>query len=249
MASAENGFIKEEVAVRLMATRLIVVFLLSTAAACQDEWPRVACEALAGAGLCFASKVLNGTWCPATCKSTSCLTSTTTTTTTITTTTMETRAAAPLDFSAILDLHNDLRRRHGAADLHWSIRLQETARAVAQKCKFRHSGLGNGENLFALVGQVPADLGVQATRAWYAEKDRYSFANPGFSPRTGHFTQVVWKSTRQLGCWEEKSCRTLEPGPFLSSLRGAQLGFVVCEYFPPGNALWAFPDNVVDTHH
>lgn len=243
MASVENGFIKEEVAVWLMAARLIVVFLLGTlsplgtAAACQDEWPRVACEALAGAGLCSASEALNGTWCPATCKSSSCQTSTTKTTTAIT--------ATP-DFSAILDLHNDLRRQHGAADLHWSLSLQEAARAVAQKCEFRHSRLGNGENLFALLGQVTADLGVQATRAWYAERDRYSFDNPGFSPSTGHFTQVVWKHTRQLGCWEEKSCRSLEPWLSLSSLRGARIGFVVCEYSPPGNVMGTFSENVAD---
>lgn len=240
MASVENDFIKEEVAVPLMAARLTALFLLSTAAACQDEWPRVACEALAGAGLCSASEALNGTWCPATCKSTSCQTSTTTTTTATTVT--------AADSHAILDLHNDFRRQHGAVDLHWSFSLQEAARAVAQKCEFRHSRLGNGENLFALVGQVTSDLGAQATRAWYAEGDKYSFASPGFSPRTGHFTQVVWKRTRQLGCWEEKSCRSLEPWLSSSSLRGAaRIGFVVCEYFPPGNVLGTFSENVADT--
>lgn len=28
----------------------------------------------------------------------------------------------------------------------------------------------------------------------------YNFTMPGFSPGAGHFTQVVWKSSSQLGC-------------------------------------------------
>jgi hypothetical protein len=34
----------------------------------------------------------------------------------------------------------------------------------------------------------------------YNEVQYYSWSNPGFSQNTGHFTQVVWKSTSQLGC-------------------------------------------------
>ena len=36
---------------------------------------------------------------------------------------------------------------------------------------------------------------------WYEEVHEYDFDKPtGFSTRTGHFTQVVWKATTEVGC-------------------------------------------------
>lgn len=37
---------------------------------------------------------------------------------------------------------------------------------------------------------------------WYDEVTNpgYNFANGGFSGGTGHFTQVVWKGSTELGC-------------------------------------------------
>lgn len=58
-----------------------------------------------------------------------------------------------------------------------------------------HSGGPYGENLAAgyVGGKSPVD-------AWYNEISLYDYSNPGFSEAAGHFTQVVWKSTSQLGC-------------------------------------------------
>ena len=42
------------------------------------------------------------------------------------------------------------------------------------------------------VGQEPTD-------AWYNEVKQYNYNQPGFSMATGHFTQLVWKSSRRLG--------------------------------------------------
>jgi len=46
---------------------------------------------------------------------------------------------------------------------------------------------------------------------------------------TGHFTAMVWKATRRLGC-AKGNC----PGQNLW----------VCQYDPPGNMMGAFPQNV-----
>lgn len=50
---------------------------------------------------------------------------------------------------------------------------------------------------------------------------------PGFSSGTGHFTQVVWKSSRQVAC-------------AIADCRGGTIfqqpsKYVVCRYSPPGN--------------
>jgi hypothetical protein len=43
-----------------------------------------------------------------------------------------------------------------------------------------------------------------ATQAWYDEivDPGYNFADPGYyeNPGAGHFTQVVWKASTELGC-------------------------------------------------
>jgi hypothetical protein len=52
------------------------------------------------------------------------------------------------------------------------------------------------------------------------------------SPTTGHFTQLVWKSTRQVGC-SRHECD--------GDVKGWLL---VCEYAPSGNVIGAFERNV-----
>jgi pathogenesis-related protein 1 len=58
----------------------------------------------------------------------------------------------------------------------------------------------------------------------------YNSANPVFSANTGHFTQVVWKNTKQLGC----AVVNCPAGTIFDAMYGAT-PFHVCEYNPPGN--------------
>merc|ERR1712008_189073 len=92
---------------------------------------------------------------------------------------------------------------------------------------------GNGENLWAGYGN--AFSGAAAVKSWYDEltKPGYDFSKPGFSHGTGHFTQVVWKSTTRLVC----AVHVCNP---LRTKSGIPMGrnpgnFFVCEYSPPGN--------------
>lgn len=69
---------------------------------------------------------------------------------------------------------------------------------------------------------------------WYAEEADYDYNNPGFSMATGHFTQVVWKSSTEVGCGVAQT----QNGSFT-------VVYVVCQYTPPGNFTGRFPENVL----
>ena len=52
-----------------------------------------------------------------------------------------------------------------------------------------------GENIWRGQGK-----GVKGpVKSWYDEKAKYNYNKPGHSSQTGHFTQVVWKGSTQLG--------------------------------------------------
>lgn len=72
----------------------------------------------------------------------------------------------------------------------------------------------------------------------------YDFSKPtGFTEETGHFTQLVWKATRQVGC-AAVDCGYSKDGDrgakdASGRYRYAQGWYVVCEYMPPGNVMGA----------
>ncbi|CAN5914046.1 hypothetical protein BH11MYX3_BH11MYX3_28560 [soil metagenome] len=131
--------------------------------------------------------------------------------------------------------HNAARAKHCAPPLTWSPKLAAVAQQWAsslreQGCKFGHSGGQYGENLAA--GTTGA-MGPEALVAmWYDEVKGYSFQQPGFSMQTGHFTQVVWRGTTQVGCG-------------LAQCKGNDIW--VCEYDPPGNWEGQYKEQVLPT--
>jgi uncharacterized protein YkwD len=124
-----------------------------------------------------------------------------------------------------LDEHNLLRAKHCSPALTWNAELAAGAQAWAERCEFEHSAGGGayGENLFAGTNTTA----IEAVDGWYSEIANYDFAAPGSSQGTGHFTQLVWKSSAQLGCGMAR-CTNIFP-----TFGGAW--FYVCRYAPPGN--------------
>ena len=142
----------------------------------------------------------------------------------------------PTAMQTLVDAHNAHRARHCAAPLAWSPTLAQAAQSwadalKAQGCKFGHKPRNPyGENLAAgtsgtLDGQAVADM-------WYDEVKLYKFPNGGFSMQTGHFTQVVWRQTTQIGCG-------------VATCNGMDIW--VCEYDPPGNVDTMYRQNVLPT--
>jgi glioma pathogenesis-related protein 2 len=160
-------------------------------------------------------------------------------------------AQSPIDLAAlgssVLSSHNTYRAIHHAPSMTYSTALRDSAQrwanTIASTGAFKHSGTqGVGENLYVSYtsdSSIDASkLGADAVKDWYDEVKNYNYANPGFSSNTGHFTQVVWKDSTQLGCGAAKGTATI---------KGTQYNafYVVCQYSMPGNMQGAFQDNVL----
>lgn len=139
--------------------------------------------------------------------------------------------------AAALTAHNQFRALCGAPALTESTTIAASAQAWATQMAttnvFAHSGSQlYGENLYgqfssgALTSAASCStLGTTCVNSWYSEISAYNFNSPGYSDATGHYTQVVWKSTTMLGMglgWGLKS----------SGVNGY---YCVGQYSPPGN--------------
>jgi len=143
-------------------------------------------------------------------------------------------ASKPTGLAAqFIAAHNARRGKHCAQPLTWSPQLAGVAQGwantlVRKGCKFEHSGGQYGENLAAGSSGSLDPEGVVAM--WYDEIKSFDFAGGGFSMQTGHFTQVVWRGTSQVGCGVA-SCNGLD--------------IYVCNYDPAGNVEGEYRQNVV----
>ncbi|KAF9284212.1 CAP domain-containing protein [Linnemannia elongata] len=90
----------------------------------------------------------------------------------------------------------------------------------------QHSGGKYGENLAA--GYKDFKTGIDA---WYNEVSKYNYGSGGFSSATGHFTQVVWKGSKRVGC-AKRFCP------------GSNWTIYICNYDPPGNVQGQYQENV-----
>jgi len=145
------------------------------------------------------------------------------------------KAAGPQGaLKGILAAHNRVRAQHCVPPLKWSKKLAAYAQQWANKlrdqnCAFNHrqrSPYGENLSMYGPPGGTSAD---EITMGWYNEIKHYSFRRPRFSFQTGHFTQVIWRTTTELGCGRAV-CSAAE--------------IWVCNYAPPGNVGGEFKRNV-----
>lgn len=153
----------------------------------------------------------------------------------------------------ICNEHNVERAKHGVPPLIWSTDLAKNAQDWVKGCHISTDSNGNtffchqnkqfgcgtdpsythGENLSF---GYPTRSGKEAVDNWYCEISVYDFAHPVLTGGTiygcdnnpnkvdGHFTQVVWRGSSNLGC-AQNTC----------SLGGNSGTLWACEYDPPGN--------------
>jgi len=129
----------------------------------------------------------------------------------------------------VLAAHNALRAKHGVPALSWSASIAKSALAVADKCVFEHSATSYGENL--ATGTTGGYSAPDFVNDWYSEISAYDFASGASTGGDiGHFTQVVWKATKHVGCGLTHC--------------GDGNDLLVCQYSPAGNVDGQYIDNV-----
>ena len=111
----------------------------------------------------------------------------------------------------------------------WSAQLAGTAQAWADHLiatgAFAHRPNDPyGENLYAIIGGTASAQDVVS--AWSGEASSYDLRTNACSGMCGHYTQIVWRTTRRVGC---------------AVASNGQRQVWVCNYDPPGNIIGERP--------
>ena len=142
----------------------------------------------------------------------------------------------------LVNLHNTLRQKHKSPSLTKSTEVAKFAQQATDHCaqlgKLEHTyhtykSTTIGQNLYLASWAPSADDVVQS---WYYEEEPHYDYDKGQSKDgavTGHFTAMVWKSTKEVGC------------AYTLGKWGNYNGYyVACEYYPLGNMQGAYTTNV-----
>lgn len=103
----------------------------------------------------------------------------------------------------MLNAHNQWRAKVGVPPLQWSNELasyaQEWANKLAAQGAFEHRRDGQyGENLFMGSGRQFSP--TEVVDDWGSEVTDYDYASNNCRSVCGHYTQIVWKDTTEVGC-------------------------------------------------
>lgn len=148
------------------------------------------------------------------------------------------------DKLSALQVHNDARKEVGVAPLVWSEKLEQQAlkyaKQIARTNNYEHSNTKDGENL-AMFYEYEESNRVKtyiysdtplydASMAWYEEIKDYKYSKIKrfrIGPKIGHYTQMVWKDTKEVG--------------IASAISKNGKVYVVARYYPVGNYLGEYP--------
>ncbi|MFS7933498.1 putative CAP domain-containing protein [Helianthus anomalus] len=129
---------------------------------------------------------------------------------------------SPQDY---LNAHNSARAQVGVGNMVWNATVAAYAQSYANQrigdCNLVHSGGPYGENLAEGSGTF---TGTAAVNLWIDEKRYYDYiTNTCTNGQVcGHYTQVVWCNSIQLGCARVQCTNN-------------GWWFIICSYYPPGN--------------
>lgn len=145
-----------------------------------------------------------------------------------------------------VDSHNQARSTvsPAAADMvavQWDDRIAEVSQKVIRKCQFSHSNGPDrviagykyplGENIYVGMSVVPNSIDpAHYVKKWDEERNYYNIYNLRCTPgkMCGHYTQVVWSTSRKIGCAIAKC-------PMIKGTSSRFDLLAICHYGPNGN--------------
>ncbi|XP_068745243.1 Golgi-associated plant pathogenesis-related protein 1-like isoform X1 [Montipora capricornis] len=140
--------------------------------------------------------------------------------------------------------HNYFRTLHQVPPVTWSTSLQKEAedwvKHLAENNKFQHS-LHNPGNLY-MAGYKHDEICSDAIWWFHQEEKFYNYSSPGFLYAAGHFTQVIWRNSKEIGAaWAKR-----KDGRFVVSIKykpgGNYDGFFAKNVFRPTAQLLSGPE-------
>ncbi|GLB34051.1 putative SCP / Tpx-1 / Ag5 / PR-1 / Sc7 family of extracellular domains containing protein [Lyophyllum shimeji] len=145
------------------------------------------------------------------------------------------KRGSPAQINAFLFAHNVIREAHAAPDLTWSTELASLAEEWADNCVFqRTEGILRetpyGELHVAATGVFPIS---NAINQFVLDEVEYNPAKPTYN----HWTQIVWKSTTEVGCARSQCDNMLGHATGVAT-------YYVCLYNPAGNIIGQASENV-----
>jgi uncharacterized protein YkwD len=140
----------------------------------------------------------------------------------------------------VLQVHNRARKEVGVPPLVWDRRLAAFATVWARYLARDKQGIRHrprhgiwaqryGENIAMMGGTRPVHrYGYKGSVQWYREKQAYrgQVSSGASIQQIGHYTQMVWRGTKRVGC----GIASYQKG-------GWHWSILVCNYDPSGNTV------------
>ena len=138
---------------------------------------------------------------------------------------------------SILNLHNELRKNYKLPLISKNEELNDMASKYAESLVNNQGKYNNISNIYKgqLVGEniiiSDSKRAEDNFDIMTKEKNKYNYDENKFSKMTGHFTQIIWKETTDVGVgfWEDKINKK---------------NYSVILYYPAGNCLGQFKKNI-----
>ena len=144
------------------------------------------------------------------------------------------------DKEKALSMHNKFRAIHGSNKLELNSELNNIAQLYANECAEIQSSEHSpklykndfiGENIFEISTDDELNIDIEdICNKWYSEKKEYDFNSNKYQTYTGHFTQMIWKDSKEVGFGYKKTKKGKS--------------YFVAIYYPEGNIFNKFKDNV-----
>ncbi len=139
------------------------------------------------------------------------------------------------EIQEVLNIHNKLREKHNSPPLKINETLNNLARECVRKLSNEETFSNNiykgkflGENIYIYNGK-PFTV-KDMCDVWYDEIKNYDRDQNKYQKNTSHFTQMIWKETKEIGFAYKKR-------------KSIYYAFVY--YYPPCNTLGDYNENVL----